>query len=186
MAVPRVGAVGGRNGGQPVTGSARSSARAAARRAPSNFNRINDRSKNPGDEAPADFGAILLVAGEMLSQKGFFVRQSPNKAKGEKHGWDEIPIGAKRESHSHKEDCSTRIHGISYHSIGSRRHHFLVRGDLNSRGAKRVFFKDEIDQPETDCYEDVTSYGKPGRHTGPSETVVKPGKKKGSKQRNPH
>jgi hypothetical protein len=34
MAVPRVGAVGGRDGGQPVTGDARGSARAAARRAP--------------------------------------------------------------------------------------------------------------------------------------------------------
>src|SRR5215469_15306714 len=143
-------------------------------------------SKNPRDEAPADFGAILLVAGEILSKKGFFVRQSPNKAKGDKNGWDEIPIGAKRESHGHKEDCSTRIHGVSYHGIWSCRHHFLVPGDLNSRGAKRVFFKDQIDQPETDGYEDVTTYRKPGRHARPSETVVKPGKNKGSNHRNPH
>src|SRR6266496_6851655 len=34
MAVPRAGAVGGRNGGQPVTGGVRGSARAAARRVP--------------------------------------------------------------------------------------------------------------------------------------------------------
>jgi len=34
MAVPRVHAVGGRDGRQPVTGSARGNARAAARRAP--------------------------------------------------------------------------------------------------------------------------------------------------------
>ena len=34
MALRRMGAVGGRNGGQPVTGGARGRARAAARRAP--------------------------------------------------------------------------------------------------------------------------------------------------------
>ena len=34
MAVPRAGAVGGRDGGQPVTGGARGCARAAARRVP--------------------------------------------------------------------------------------------------------------------------------------------------------
>jgi hypothetical protein len=60
-------------------------------------------SKNPGYEAPADFGAILLVAGEILSKKLFFVRQSPNKAKNGENRWDETPIGAKCESHCHKE-----------------------------------------------------------------------------------
>lgn len=88
-------------------------------------------SKNPGDEAPADFGAIFLVAGKILCKKLFFVRQSPNKAKNGENGRDEIPIGAKCESHGNKEDRSTRIHGVSYHCIGSRGDHFLVLDDLN-------------------------------------------------------
>jgi len=90
---------------------------------------------------PANFRAIIRIAGQILSKELFFVEQSPNETEDHESGGDETPVGAERQRHSDKIHRCARIHRISHDRIGAGGDYFLVLRDLDSRGAIRIFLE---------------------------------------------
>ena len=109
---------------------------------------------------PANFRAIVRIAGQTLSKELFFVEQSPNETEDDESGGDETPVGAERQRRCDKIHRGARIHRIPHDRIGASGDYFLVLRDLDSRGAIRIFLEYPVRDPHRNDNREVADHRK--------------------------
>ena len=97
--------------------------------------------KNVGYQMPANFRAIVQIAGQIVGKELFFVEQPPNETEDRENRGDETPVGAERQGHSNKIQRRARIHRIAHDRVGAGGDDLLVLGDLDGRRAERIFLE---------------------------------------------